>query len=104
MVKDISDLSADLPGGGRPDAKTLVWDRVLWAWGNEAEDVTSAHDLVTAVSGSGGHQAEERLQAGTVLQKRAGYHLQCMGEGGRGQMQDSHAVHGTFKGRKSHLE
>ena len=58
-----------MPGGGRPDAKTLVWDHVLWAWANEAEDTSSAHDLATAVSGSGGHEAEERLQVGTVLHK-----------------------------------
>lgn len=39
-------------GGGCPDVETSVWNHVLWAWGNEAED-TSAHDLVTAVPGSG---------------------------------------------------
>lgn len=69
MVQDMSDLSAHVPRGGHPDAKTLVWHHVLWAWGNEAEDTSSALDLATAVSGSGGHQAEDRLQVGTVLQK-----------------------------------
>lgn len=90
MVKDMSDPSTHMPGGGRPDAKTFIWDLVLWAWGNGTEDTSSAHDLVTAVSGSGGHQAEEGLQVVTVPEKLAGCHPQSMERGGRGQMQDSH--------------
>lgn len=38
-----------------------------------AKDMSSAHDMATAASGSGDHQAEVRLQAGTMLQKKAEY-------------------------------
>lgn len=95
--KDMSDLSIHMPGGGCPDANALV----VWALCNEAEDVSSTHGLATAAFGSGDHKAEDRLQVGIVLQKWASsVHV----KGGRGRMQDFHAVHGASMGRKSHLE